>query len=150
MKYSCVRLYVRYTKNSLLLNQHNGDDAPQKKKKDKVNFWCKWQQMFPKYHLNRLNSRVDSSDYMLQTLLTIWNLSRFIQIFEHSMLWFCPAVLKMMYWIWMLGNFCCIICSFALIIVIWVHLLQMQTSTQLKPHQRYIYDTAYSAVFYAL
>lgn len=72
---------------------------------DKVNFWCKWQQIFPKYHLNRLNSRVDSSDYMLLSLLTIWNLSRFIKICEHSISWFCPSVLKMMYWIWMQGNF---------------------------------------------
>jgi len=31
MKYSCVQLYVLYTNNSLLLNQHNGDDTPQKK-----------------------------------------------------------------------------------------------------------------------
>ena len=30
MKYSCVRLYCVIHKNSLLLNQHNGDDAPQK------------------------------------------------------------------------------------------------------------------------
>jgi len=29
MKYSCVRLYCVIHKNSLLLNQHNGDDAPQ-------------------------------------------------------------------------------------------------------------------------
>src|SRR5215470_3974108 len=30
MKYSCVRLYCVIHKNSLLLNQHNGDDALQK------------------------------------------------------------------------------------------------------------------------
>ena len=29
MKYSCVRLHCVIHKNSLLLNQHNGDDAPQ-------------------------------------------------------------------------------------------------------------------------
>ena len=29
MKYSCVRLYCVIHKNSLLLNQHDGDDAPQ-------------------------------------------------------------------------------------------------------------------------
>jgi len=31
MKYSCVRLHCVIHKNSLLLNQHNGDDPPQKK-----------------------------------------------------------------------------------------------------------------------
>ena len=31
MKYRCVRLYCVIHKNSLLLNQHNGDDAPKKK-----------------------------------------------------------------------------------------------------------------------
>ena len=30
-KYSCVRLHCVIHKNSLLLNQHNGDDAPQKR-----------------------------------------------------------------------------------------------------------------------
>jgi len=32
MKYSFVRLHCVIHKNSLLLNQHNGDDAPQKKR----------------------------------------------------------------------------------------------------------------------
>ena len=32
VKYSCVRLYCVIHKNSLLLNQHNGDDAPQNQK----------------------------------------------------------------------------------------------------------------------
>jgi len=36
MKYSCFRLYCVIHKNYLLLNQHNGDDAPQN-----VEFYCK-------------------------------------------------------------------------------------------------------------
>jgi hypothetical protein len=71
---------------------------------DKVSFWWKLQQICPKYHLNRLKVRVDISDYMLLSLQIIWNLSRFIKICEHPILWLCPAVLKMMYWIWMQGN----------------------------------------------
>ena len=40
MKYSCVQLYCVIHKNSLLLNQHNGDDAPQKRSMDLQEVEC--------------------------------------------------------------------------------------------------------------
>jgi len=86
MKYSCVRLRCVIHKNSLLLNQHNGDDTPQNQSSEII---CYLSPVMYGGFDNSGNHSLNGQQFQTHRTDTVTSTPKFGPLTQNSF-WYCP------------------------------------------------------------